>query len=252
MAGCYYVNLESKARCQGANRGTCSRCGNPYCESHSPYKSGVCNKCMWGYDDPRDLSLSGYKRFYPFKPIFPLSISFPDTWQASFHDKPDVIDSIFVDFGPSSSWLVSVVRLDYSSEGYNFKQVNALSEQMERDVARLYSRTTNIPADAVRHWIEWPGGKSSGLKRLFSSDERPDYLRGPAFVSDMAIPFPRIVYQDKQGQFGEHIYFLRNSDTRSVIWKLLRQPGSDVRQEVFQTMLRSVRWLSYEFFEMYG
>lgn len=251
MAGCYYINLESQARCDGAYRGTCSRCHNPYCESHSPYKSGICNKCMWKYDDPLDLSLPGCKRFYPFDPTFPLSISFPRTWRANF-DRFNLPESIFVDFGPTSSSLVSVMRLDYSSEGYNFKQASALYQQIERDVAGLYSRTSDIPADVVRHWVESPGGKSSGLKQFFSSDGRSDYLRGPAFISEMALPFPRIVYQDNQGRFGEYIYFLRNSDTRSIVWKLLRHPGNDVTQEVFQTMLKSVRWLSYEFFRCMG
>lgn len=251
MAGCYYINLESHTRCDGAYRGTCSRCHNPYCESHSPYKSGVCNKCMWKYDDPLDLSLPGFKRFYPFDATFPLSISFPRTWRASF-DRSNLPQSISVDFSPNSTWLISVVRLDYSSEGYNFKQEGALSKQIDRDVSRLYSHTADIPADAVRHWIEWPGKESSSLKKFFTGDGRPEYLRGSAFISDLAMPVPRIVYQTSPGQFGEHIYFLRNSDTRSILWKLLRQPGSDISQEVFQTMLKSVRWLSYDFFQMYG
>src|SRR5437764_15121586 len=111
MPRCYYINLESQARCQGAYRGTCARCNQNYCSEHAQH--GICDKCWWEYDDPLDLSLPGYKRFYPFNPTFPLSISFPQTWSAKL-DKFNLPQSIFVDFGPSSNCLISVVRFDYS------------------------------------------------------------------------------------------------------------------------------------------
>jgi hypothetical protein len=249
MTGCYYTNLESQARCQGANRGRCSRCDNPYCSEHG--ERGLCDKCKWKYDDPLDLSLPGYKRFYPFDPTFPLSISFPQAWSAKL-DRFNLPDSIFVDFSPSSTWLVSVVRWNYSSEGYDFRQPRTLHEQVEREVARLYSRTADIAADAVRHWVEWPGEKGSRLKRFFTGDNRPDYLKGPAFLGEMATPYPRVIYQSPQGQYGEVIFFLRTSDSPYIMWKLLKQPSSEISREVFQTMLKSVRWLSSDFFRQYG